>query len=83
MTDDIVRIDGVEIEIDYDYLRTAIKCGLLRPKRKQTGWVCRNCTLAPDFGPCVRITTCKDAPTHCIYSDSGAHWQPFYGKVVE
>lgn len=40
---DIIRIDGVEYELinPEDHLR-ALMC-LIRPKREQTGWACREC----------------------------------------
>ncbi len=59
------------------------ECANYKPKRKQTGWVCRRCQLG-EFGPCVRITCCPYVPYAGPYECTNyAVWVPFYGKVVE
>ena len=52
------------------------ECENFKPKRKQTGWVCRSCRRTT---PCVRAVG-----TFSFCSErTDIDWQPFYGKVVE
>ena len=57
------------------------ECANFKPKRMQTGVICRTCVS----GPCViiggrftELRTCTDGQR---YED--VQWKPFYGKVVE
>jgi hypothetical protein len=79
---DIIRIDGVEYEACKDC--PGDKCAdpqyvCIRPKRKQTGWVCRECG---ESEPCLSIGRVQPVADACAIRDS-PDWQPFYGKVVE
>lgn len=76
MTTKIV-IDDVEYEIACgpEYYTGRDKTVRLRPKRKQTGWICRACG---DDAPCVSIDgPIGGAIRHCPLSKT----EPFYGMV--
>ena len=79
---DIIRIDGVEYELinPEGHLR-ALMC-LLRPKRKQTGWIC---TSGRCDAKCVILWHTKPVGSACVWSpcNRSAVWSPFYGKVEE
>ena len=84
---DIIRIDGVEYDFVYHLDALGPYVYKLRPKRKQTGWICRGCSRA---APCVEITTsADDPPTGCLRNAMGdliadrSAWERFYGKVEE
>ena len=83
MSEDIIRIDGVEYEaIEHDSEPSDLMVHL-RPKRRQTGWVCRGCFVA---GPCYKMGEGAHKPPRCLASGvciTTFNWQPFYGKVVE
>ena len=82
MTDDIIRIDGKDYTLDQHAMdldeHGLLKC-YLRPKRKQTGWICTRC----HHGVCVTGSPGLDRPPCCAYDCEDSRWQPFYGKVVE
>ena len=83
---DIIRIGGVEYDIcdsiDYDSKVIGI-----RPKRKQTGWVCR--MRGQCCGPCYKMNPSGGSnpqpEERCLRTGRTIvpDWQPFYGKVVE
>ena len=87
-SDDIIRIDGVEYELERPVIHASDGDMLyVRPKRKQTGWVCRKESCS---GKCYKATMAR--PSFCVITgwgdkadgcDCGSNWQPFYGKVVE
>lgn len=89
----IIRRNGVEYEecmdchgngcIDPVYI-------CIRPKRVQTGWICRggaNGNGCPPGFRCVREWSHGDSGCkmdRCPRTDFvGAKWEPYYGKVVE
>lgn len=86
---DIIRLKGVEYEhIPYDTSPTPLpgeRWVAIRPMRKQTGWICACCGLAPGLGPCVKLGGQSDKPGVCLASGPthGGDWRPFYGKVVD
>lgn len=85
---DIIRVKGVEYEpcgpVHY-YITLGSEAIRVRPKRKQTGWVCDHDDESGCSEPCYSMCCIK--PTHCPHNEPGdyfpGNWQPFYGKVVE
>ena len=82
---DIIRIDGVEYEECQDC--HGDRCAdpryiCIRPKRKQTGWIC---TSGRCDAKCVILWRTKPVGSACVWSpcNRSAVWSPFYGKVVE
>lgn len=85
---DIIRVRGVEYEACPHWVPGNSRCPpcpddwhgveCIRPKRVQTGWVCRKCKHE---GVCVFLTrdggSMGDNAPHC------AVLEPFYGGVVE
>lgn len=90
MTDDIIRIDGVEYE--WTHMSEASRSYgwrhiTIRPKRKQTGWICHGCHKT---APCVMMfgdpgphASPRGRPLCIDCSKTSCEWHPFYGKVVE
>ena len=73
---DKIIIGGVEYEkTTFEDNRPGSKVFVLMPKRKQTGWICRN-ECGSNGGSCVLGWSCS---LRC----GDANWRPFYGKVVE
>ena len=90
MTEDTIVIDGKEYGIMDGYpsewgpRENGHMLVVLRPKRKQTGWICRECFRD---NPCVFILGApysKLEPYPFLRDMNCDHdWQRFYGKVVE
>ena len=59
---------------------TCEECENFRPKRKQTGWVCRACERAACY--CTNPRYLRGG-ADCVWTTLPANWVPFYGKVVE
>lgn len=83
MSEDIIRIGGVEYEqttaCDETYI---VK---LRRKRVQTGWICRG-SCRCKHSPCVTHDRGSTSPPYVhntLVRCNDATWVPFYGKVVE
>ena len=80
---DIIRIGGVEYELQERWERPSSGTvgAVLKPKRKQTGIICRMCE-----NPCMTswVPLGPLDGLNCIIGVGfGAKWEPFYGKVVE
>ena len=84
---DIIRIGGVEYEkvATFQPRDAALQPGdivpVLRPKRKQTGWVCRFCK----YRRCLAFSLLDGqwTPPPWFTECRNSEWVPYYGKVVE